>query len=412
MRFLAWLAASLLLSLVVVFCLLVAALEPAPLVTRGETISPASIAQAKLLLARNDPRRLARGDERTADLPAALIDDGVNHLANRLLHGRGAFVMGEDSAQIRLSVRVPGLPGPRFLNLGAVFKEAEGEPHVASATLGSLPVPAALIELLVASAIKLAGFGDDWQLARQSIRRLMFEPGRGVVAISYVWEPEILDRALALAFTPEDLLHLEAAQRALAGLLDHHGPRARVPLPEILGTLLAHTGDGSLVQRRAALLVLATHQSGQSLVRLLPQARQWPRPRPVKLILLGRGDSAQHFAISAALAAWAGEPAANAIGVYKEVEDARHGSGFSFADLAADRAGTRFGQLVADASPRLNAALGRTLTDADLAPALGGLPEYLSESEFQRRFGGSGNAAYAQVMAEIERRLAALPLYR
>ena len=69
MRFLAWLAASLLLSLLVVFCLLVAALEPAPLVTRGETISPASIAQAKLLLARNDPRRLARGVQCGRDDP-------------------------------------------------------------------------------------------------------------------------------------------------------------------------------------------------------------------------------------------------------------------------------------------------------------------------------------------------------
>jgi uncharacterized protein YfiM (DUF2279 family) len=63
--------------------------------------------------------------------------------------------------------------------------------------------------------------------------------------------------------------------------------------------------------------------------------------------LLGRYDSAQHFVISAALAAWAGEPAANAIGVYKEIDDSRRGSGFSFADLAADRAGTRFGEVLA-----------------------------------------------------------------
>ena len=33
----------------------------------------------------------------------------------------------------------------------------------------------------------------------------------------------------------------------------------------------------------------------------------------------------------------------DAIGVYKEVRDSRGGSGFSFNDMAANRAGTRFG---------------------------------------------------------------------
>ena len=84
----------------------------------------------------------------------------------------------------------------------------------------------------------------------------------------------------------------------------------------------------------------------------------------------------------------------------------------SFADLAADRAGTRFGKLVADGSPRLEDFLRRTPTDADLVPSLGGLPEYLSEAEFARRYGGRGNPAYGQLMADIEGRLAALPLYR
>ena len=83
--------------------------------------------------------------------------------------------------------------------------------------------------------------------------------------------------------------------------------------------------------------------------------------RRVELTLNGRHDSAQHFVISAALAAWAGEPVAEAIGLYKELDDARRGSGFSFADLAADRAGTRFGELVAKASARLDEALQRIL---------------------------------------------------
>ena len=130
------------------------------------------------------------------------------------------------------------------------------------------------------------------------------------------------------------------------------------------------------------------------------------------LTLRGRHDSAQHYVVSAALAAWAGEPVATAIGVYKELEDARRGSGFSFADLAADRAGTRLGELVAADAPRLDEVLGKDPGDADLLPALDGLPEFLPEAEFRRRYGGPEEPAYEKVAAEIERRLSQLALYR
>ena len=52
------------------------------------------------------------------------------------------------------------------------------------------------------------------------------------------------------------------------------------------------------------------------------------------------------------------------------------------------------------------------LADVDLAPSLTGLPEHLSEAEFRRRYGSSDSAAYQQVNNEVERRVAALPLYR
>ena len=152
--------------------------------------------------------------------------------------------------------------------------------------------------------------------------------------------------------------------------------------------------------------------AGKNLAQLLPQARSWPRPRRLTLTLLGREDSAQHFGISAALAIWAGEPAAKAIGMYKEIDDSRGGSGFSFADLAADRAGTRFGELLVESSAHLHAALRGTLSDADLLASPAGLPESLSEADFRRRFGDGDNLAYRELASEIERRLTALPLYR
>lgn len=404
--------ALLFLPLLLAATLFFSALDQVPLVSRGETISQSSIAEAKRLLASNDPRHLQKGDERTAVIPAALIDAAINHLASRSLGARGAFFLADDTAEVRLTVRIPGVPGPRYLNLRTAFEAVAGEPRVVKASISSLPIPAGLAEWLIASAIRSAGFADDWKVARQAIRHLVFEPDQGNVEVRYTWQPDLLEQARRLAFTPQEIVRIEAAQRALARLLDPYAHRANVPVSKVLTPLMACCGDPTPQEGRAALLVLATYLTGSNLAVVLPESAKWPRPRRVKLTLFGRHDSAQHFIVSAALAAWAGEPAANAVGLFKEIQDSRGGSGFSFADLAADRAGTRFGELVASGSPHLENALRRTLTDADLAPSLDGLPEPLAAADFEQRFGAGDNAAYRQVTTEIERRLAALPLYR
>ncbi|WP_291993365.1 hypothetical protein [Candidatus Accumulibacter sp. ACC003] len=412
MRFAAWLVALLLLPLLAIALLLASTLEAAPLVSRSASISPTSIADAKSLLASNDPRRLRRGEQRTALIPAALIDEALNHLSSRVLQGRGAFALAKESAEVRLSVAAPRLLAAPYLNLSVLFKVVDGQPRIASASLGALPIPPGVAEWLIALAIEYSGLGADWHLARQAFRGLQFAPARGLVAVSYAWEPGLLESARSRAFTPTEIADIEAAQRALAALLADYPARARVPLSKILAPLLSRVGKRTLQDDRAALLVLAAYLSEKRLSTLLPAARQWPQARPLELTLHGHYDKAQHFTISAALAAWAGEPAANAIGIYKEIDDSRGGSGFSFADLAADRAGTRFGELIAADSPRLQAARRSSLADAELAPALGGLPEDLSEATFQRRFGGPDNAAFQELSREIDHRLAALPLYR
>jgi len=48
----------------------------------------------------------------------------------------------------------------------------------------------------------------------------------------------------------------------------------------------------------------------------------------------------------------------------------------------------------------------------DIMPAVRDLPEFMPEAEFKRRFGGIGAPAYKRMMDDIERRIAALPLYR
>jgi hypothetical protein len=146
---------------------------------------------------------------------------------------------------------------------------------------------------------------------------------------------------------------------------------------------------------------------------MVPAAYAWQRPRPVVVTLRQRDDSALHFLISAVIAAEAGTPLADAVGLWKELSDARRGgSGFSFNDLAADRAGTRFGELAVRSPAQVQARLAAGATEADFMPDASDLPEFLPEAEFVARYGGVGGTPYKRMLAEIEARIDALAMFR
>ena len=95
-----------------------------------------------------------------------------------------------------------------------------------------------------------------------------------------------------------------------------------------------------------------------------------------------------------------------------ELDDARRGSGFSFVDLAADRAGTRFGEILARNPERLAERLAAGLSERDLLPAIGGLPEYLNAERFRNDYESPNSPQFKAMSRDIENRLSSLPLYR
>lgn len=407
-RLLKWLAAALALPLIAAATLFALATDAQPLVERSDAISPLAVAQARQLIATHDPRHQQSGQISTVDLPASLIDEGINYLAGRYLRGRGSFALTGEGGEFRITLQ---LPGQRFLNLRAGIPPADGMPGIGEARLGSLPLPGRLVDFAIARAVGLSGFDSEWQIATRAIRSVAFDQARQTVAVTYEWQPLILDRARAVALSPDEISQLHNARLALVALFAHRATGAPVSLAEILQATLPKTsdprGDG-----RATLLVLASYLAEVDLAALVPAARGWPRLRWVRINLAGRHDLAQHFVVSAALAAWSGEPVADAIGLYKELNDARHGSGFSFIDLAADRAGTRFGDLLAKRPDILLERLAGGLRDSDLLPPVNDLPEALYAEQFRQRFSSPDSPPFKALARDIESRLDALPLYR
>jgi hypothetical protein len=142
-----------------------------------------------------------------------------------------------------------------------------------------------------------------------------------------------------------------------------------------------------------------------------------PSERAMRLTLLGeptvrgRRDLANHFFSSAYLASSHGAVAAHAAGFAKELLDAQGASGFSFADIAADRAGVRFaGNVLKGRFPL--AALANSFNVDTFMPSIDGLPEGFSAAEFRSQYGKKDAPQVLNQIGEIDRRIEALPPYR
>ena len=95
--------------------------------------------------------------------------------------------------------------------------------------------------------------------------------------------------------------------------------------------------------------------------------------------------------------------------------DAEGPSGFSFTDIAADRAGVRFAE-VATASERSARKLQDTLAgsqaERDFFPKVGDLPEGLSEADFKSAYGDLDTETYNAMIRAIDNRIAKVALYK
>jgi hypothetical protein len=131
--------------------------------------------------------------------------------------------------------------------------------------------------------------------------------------------------------------------------------------------------------------------------------------------LQSRPDLQKHFIYSMALQLFSTHGASDAIGEFKEFLDTnKGGSGFSFADLQADRAGTRLAMIVtkSESHAKQSQVLLSSITDEQLLPSIEGLHEGLNEDSFEKKFKDVRSKDYQQTLNEIDNRLKSLPVYQ
>lgn len=174
------------------------------------------------------------------------------------------------------------------------------------------------------------------------------------------------------------------------------------------------SGHSALRENRAAVIAMGIalgHDRLATLAGLDPQSEPVRAAVAVRAgtSLRGREDWVRHFSLSAALAVLESPLVSDAGGLIKEELDAvGRGSGFSFGDLAADRAGVRFAE-AATGSESSALAMQQRLSQGfavdDFFPPAADLPENLTVEQFRGRYGRVGSAQYRDEVDRIDARL-------
>ncbi|MGE5306452.1 MAG: hypothetical protein ACM3TN_24340 [Alphaproteobacteria bacterium] len=393
------------------------AIDREPVLRRAAEVTPANIKRAKEVLDQDDSLNTRSAARRSVTVSEQDLDLAANYLAHFYANGSARLTLRNDRAEVIASLSPPRFPVVFYFNILAVLAEGSPLPKFEQLSVGRLQIPGFMANWLIPHLMARLSGGDRFDTTIQMVKQIDLENGQVVIAYQPPSKPR---SALAAAIlSTEDQQRLRAYQERLA-LISNTAKGNNISLTELLAALfelanLRSPQANPVVENRAALLVLAFYVNGKPLAALLPAAKQWPRAVPQKVTLNGRDDFAKHFIVSAALAAHAGSPLADAVGVAKEIDDAGGGSGFSFNDIAADRAGSRFGERAAanaQTAVNLQKRLSAGIREQDIMPATQDLPEFMPEAEFKKRYGGVGAPAYNKMMADINRRVAALPFYR
>ncbi|MBD9355474.1 hypothetical protein [Methylomonas albis] len=408
------LLATLLLPVLLGLTLLLA-IDDKPKLQNRADLTPEQIARAKLIFRQNDPRRLQSGAIARVKLAQQELDLAINYFANQYANGVASLRIDEDRALIEATLHLPANPVGRYVNLALELRQSAGLPTVDHLSVGKLWIPGLLAKPLLNLALNILQPAADRQAFANIVKHVQFQSQR--LTVTYRWQADLPGKLRGALLSPEDQQRLEAYQRRLAelsqtankslSLTDYTKPLFKLALQR------SASGD-PIAENRALILILTLYVNRQPLMKIVPESGFWPRPLWRQVTLNGRDDLTKHYLVSAMLAAYSGTPLADAVGLFKEIEDSRGGSGFSFNDLAADRTGTRMGEQ-AVASPALAQKIQALLASADenqMMPATADLPESLTEAEFIRRFGGTDGEAYKQLMQGIEQRIAALPINR
>ncbi|MFZ5835412.1 MAG: hypothetical protein ACOY2B_08520 [Pseudomonadota bacterium] len=411
------------------------ALQDNPAVVKRAAMANTENAERVKMLV-NKYRSNALSSEGMAELPITGQDlESIIAFAVRgLPTARADAQINAEGLDARLTIALPANPAGRYLNLG----------------FGIMPSDQGVI-------LEYVSFGDHVFSAQYLVPALswgldlILGPGSGDTLTSIISKVRFADDKMFLTVAPGQDRSDKLSQR-LNSLFDRikDNEQLRIADPEIVQIYFSRlqevaaevrggyvsltqyirpvfelavsrsgsAGAQAVTENQAAIMALAIYFGDSRMKKMVAATGQnyfgGSRLGSHNVTVKRRHDLVQHYLTSAGLQIAAGVGVANAIGEFKEIADTlRGGSGFSFSDIAGDRAGVVLAEQASDIkiALRIQQKLSRVKNEDEFFPDINGLPDNLTQQEFERRFGDVESALYLELLADIERRIVQTPVY-
>ena len=410
-----------LLSTVVMLCALLVlfGVSNQPDIAVGWTLTRDDIARAKKILyegAKTKPDEIS-----TIELTEADLNLAANYLLNRYRKSAVNIEIKNDVLRFTVTMTLPKNRLGHYLNISFRLGNDDHSdlPSLTKFKAGDLLLPAKFAAFVIDNIIHHSFLNDYFILATRPIKTITIDPEK--ITISYYSSMDTFIQARNFLTQTNDNPNIDIYQQKLDEIIAQHDPAWRLSLADLLKPLFAlalqrSTLENAIEENKIAIIAVNNYVNRKETKKFLsfPAAKLTTEKR-YPTFLYKRTDLAQHFIGSAAITASVNGQVAKVVGEEKELSDAQGGSGFSFIDLAADKAGTRFGEL-ATSSPenarKLQKAMSAIKDYSDFMPDPTDLPEHMNEEEFKQRYQSVDSDVYQALSKQIDARIAATPIYK
>jgi hypothetical protein len=409
----------LLLGAVVILCALLVffGVSDKPDLAVEWTLTRDDIARAKKIL--HEGSKTKPDEIGIIELTQPDLNLAANYLLNRYSKSAAKIELKNNMLRFAVTTTLPKNSLGEYLNISfRLGNDGIELPSLKKFKAGNLLLPARFAAFVIKKIIRYTSLNDYFILATQPIKYVKIDQQK--ITIIYYSSRETLRQARNFLTQSSDSPELDIYRQKLTEIIVQHDPAWRLSLADLLKPLfeLAYqrsTLENAIAENKMVIMVANDYVNKKETKDLLPTLASKPTTeKRYSTFLYKRVDLAQHFIGSAALTASVNGQIAQVAGEEKELSDAQGGSGFSFIDLAADKAGTRFGEM-ATSSPESARKIQKTMSEIkdyrDFMPDPRDLPEHMDEAEFKQRYQSVDSPAYQELSKLIDARIAAAPIY-
>jgi hypothetical protein len=284
--------------------------------------------------------------------------------------------------------------------------------------VGKLILPTPLAQWLAEIIINRAGLNQYLLLATRHIKAISIKPDNITLHYSATLSSLLPSKANNTAANEKTLRFYK---QTISDIVAHHDNKWLLSLAELLKPLFALAYQRSelttaIEENRAVIIAVNDYVNKKETEQFLTDGTKSNNELYYYAYLYKRADLAQHFIASAALTVAMNQHIANIVGEEKELNDAiEGGTGFSFVDLAADKAGTRFGQMAIASAQSARQLQQRMIAINDYSafmPEPTDLPEKMNTEQFKQHYQSINSEAYLALSKEIDNRINALAIYQ